>query len=154
MDLKKDFNRLVSKLFEHDPNLSLVNTSWPKPQTTYDENTDYVDDFWQQVAKFVFNVSNLPFSQVTTLQTETISDKVENLQPRFGSPLRGPYFDLCSTLLWVLIHTLATTGLDLLTNQCGMLRRQVGLFLNFLRSHGNIRLWLRFRKYTTVSHFA
>jgi len=64
MDLKKDFNRLVSKLFEHDPNLSLVNTSWPKPQTTYDENTDYVDDFWQQVAKFVFNVSNLPFSQV------------------------------------------------------------------------------------------
>jgi len=30
-----------------------------------------VDDFWQQVAKFVFNVSNLLFSQVSTLQTDT-----------------------------------------------------------------------------------
>jgi len=30
-----------------------------------------VDDFWQQVAKFVFNVSNLLFSQESLLQTDT-----------------------------------------------------------------------------------
>jgi len=66
MDLKKDFNRL---LFERDPNLSLVNTCRPKPETPYQKNTELVDDFWQQVAKFVFNVSNLLFSQVRYRQT-------------------------------------------------------------------------------------
>jgi len=30
-----------------------------------------MDDFWQQVAKFVSNVSNLLFSQVPTLQADT-----------------------------------------------------------------------------------
>jgi len=48
-----------------------VNTPQPKSQTTYDKNTDYVDGFWQQVYKFVFNVSNLLFSQVSRLQTDT-----------------------------------------------------------------------------------
>jgi len=52
--------------FEPVPNLSLVNTSRPKPQTTYEKN-DCMDEFWQKVAKFVFNVSNLLFSQVPTL---------------------------------------------------------------------------------------
>jgi len=33
------------------------------------------------------------------------------------------------TLLWILIHTLGTTGLDQLTNRCIKLRRQVGLHL-------------------------
>jgi len=35
MDLKKDINRLVPKLFEHDKSLSLVNTTWPKLKKTY-----------------------------------------------------------------------------------------------------------------------
>jgi len=30
-----------------------------------------MDDFWQQVAKFIFNVSHLPFPQVPMLQTDT-----------------------------------------------------------------------------------
>ena len=71
MDLKKKLSHLVPKFFERDPNLSLVNTSRPKPQTTYEKNTCCVDDFLQQVAKVVFNVSNLLFSQVSTLQTDT-----------------------------------------------------------------------------------
>jgi len=57
-------------VFERDPNLSLVNTSRPKPQTTYERNDYCMDDFWQQVAKFAFNVSNLLFSRVPTLQID------------------------------------------------------------------------------------
>jgi len=30
-----------------------------------------MDNFWQQVAKLIFNVSHVLFSQVPTLQTET-----------------------------------------------------------------------------------
>jgi len=47
-----------------------VNTWQPKPQTTYEKNTGSVVDFWQQVAKFVFNVSNLRFSQVSMPQAD------------------------------------------------------------------------------------
>ena len=61
-------------------------------------------------------------------------------------PIFLPFF----TLLWILIHASETTGLDQLTNRCVKLRWQVGLFLNFLQSRGNNRLWLRYRKYTTV----
>jgi len=77
-----------------------------------------VDDFRKKVAMFVFNVSNLLFSQVSTLQTDTekqtSSGNVQNPQRRFGSPLRDPFFPF-STLLWILIHTLGNTGLDQLT---------------------------------------
>jgi len=38
-----------------------------------------MDDYWQQVANFVFNVSNLLFSQVLTQQTQTSSGNVENI---------------------------------------------------------------------------
>jgi len=65
-------------------------------------------------------------------QTQTSSSKDENLQLRFGSPLRDPFLALLHPL-WVLIHTLETTGLDQLTNLCVKLRRQVGLFLNLLQ---------------------
>ena len=56
---------------EHEPNLSVVNISQPQPQTTYERNSDCMDDFWQQVAKFVFDVSNLLFPEVLMLQTDT-----------------------------------------------------------------------------------
>jgi len=49
----------------------MVNTWRRKPQTTYEKDTESVHDFLQQVAKFVFNVSNLLFSQVSTLQADT-----------------------------------------------------------------------------------
>ena len=67
---RKTFNRLAPNLFEHDPTLSLLNTSWPKPQTRYEKNNDgnCMDDFWQKDAKFVSNISNLLFSQVPKLQ--------------------------------------------------------------------------------------
>jgi len=48
-----------------------------------------MDAFWQKIAKFVFNVSNLLSAQVPTLQT----DKVENIQARFGSPQQDPFVD-------------------------------------------------------------
>jgi len=65
-------------------------------------------------------------------QTQISSGKVANLQLRFGSPLRDPFLALLHPL-WVLIHTLETTGLDQLTNHCVKLRRHVGLFLNLLQ---------------------
>jgi len=148
MDLKKDFNRLVPKCFEHNPNLTLVNTSWPKPQTTYETNTDCVGDFWPQVAKFVF-VSNLLFSQVSTLQTDKQWQRWKSTTPVCIASAR-PIFWHFSTLLCVLIHTSGTTGLDMFTNRCIKLPRQIGPFLNLLQSRGNNRLWRRFRKYATV----
>jgi len=73
MDLKKVLTpygsmarSVIPNFFERVQNLSLVNTSWSKPQTTYEKN-DCMDELWQQVAKFVFNVSNLLFSQAPTL---------------------------------------------------------------------------------------
>jgi len=61
------------------------------------KNTDCADDFRQQVAMFVVNVSNPLFSQVSMLQTDTkkqtSSGNVQNLQLLFGSPLRDPFFD-------------------------------------------------------------
>jgi len=65
-------------------------------------------------------------------QTQTSSGEVENLQLRFGSPLRDPFLALIHPL-WVLIHTLETTRLDQLTNRCVKLQQQVGLFLNLLQ---------------------
>jgi len=73
------------------------------------KNNDCMGDFRQQAAKFVFNVSNLLFSQVPTLQTKTSSGSVENVQPRFESPRRDPFLTLLH--LWVSTHTLETTGL-------------------------------------------
>jgi len=61
----------LPNFFERDPNLSLMNIWRPKPQPTYEKNIGSVDDFWQQVAKFVLNVSNLLFSQVSMLQKDT-----------------------------------------------------------------------------------
>jgi len=59
-----------------------------------------------------------------------------------------------SILLWVLTHTLGTTtGVDQLANRYVKLWRQEGLFLDLLQSRGNNRLWLCFRKCTTVFTF-
>jgi len=71
MDFKKDFNHLVSKLSTtqiwvwwtlRDPSL--------KQRMKNMVIVSCVDGFWQHVAKFVFNVSNLLVSQVSTLQTD------------------------------------------------------------------------------------
>jgi len=34
-----------SNFFERDPNLNLLNTLQPMPQTTYDKNNHCIDDF-------------------------------------------------------------------------------------------------------------
>jgi len=68
---RKTSTAYLPNFFERDPNLSFVNTWRPKPQTIYEKNTGSVDDFWQQVANFGFNVSNLLFSQVSLLQADT-----------------------------------------------------------------------------------
>jgi len=39
--------------------------------TQASKSTGSVNDFWQQVANFVFNIRNLLFSQVSLLQTDT-----------------------------------------------------------------------------------
>jgi len=70
MDLKKDFNRFLPKLF------------WARPKSEFSEHlvTHTSNNVWkkywkcgwflQQVAKLVFNVSNLLFSQVSMLQAD------------------------------------------------------------------------------------
>ena len=51
--------------------------------------------FLQQVAKSVFNVSNLfLLKYLPYKQTLASSGDVENLQLRFGSPLRDPFLTL------------------------------------------------------------
>jgi len=93
--------------FERVQNLSLVNTSRSKPQTTYEKN-DCLDEFWQQVAKFIFDVSNLLFSQVPTLyrQTQTSSGNVEytvkyttQVWITFARPIfdPSPFFVVCKS---------------------------------------------------------
>ena len=71
MDLKKNCNRLVPKLFWAWPKSEFGEYLVTQASNNIWKNADCVDDFWQQVAKFVFNVSNLLFSQVSTLQTDT-----------------------------------------------------------------------------------
>jgi len=57
------------------------------------------------------------------------------------------------TLLWVLIHTLGTTGLDQLTNRGRKLWRQVGLFLTYCRSVLIIDCGFVFANILPLSHF-
>jgi len=52
--------------------------------------------FWQQVSQFVFNVSNLLFPQVSTIQTQTSSGNVESLQLQLDR--------LCATHFLTLLH--------------------------------------------------
>jgi len=49
----------------------MVNAWRRKHQTKYEKNTESMDVYLQQVAKFVFNVRNLLSSDVSTLQTDT-----------------------------------------------------------------------------------
>jgi len=49
------------------------------------------------------------------------------------------------------LATALATGLDQLADRCVKLRRQV--LLTSLQSRGENRLWLRFRKHTTIFTF-
>jgi len=120
---------------------------WARPKSEFGEhlatqtsnnvwnNTECVDDFWQHVAKFVFNVSNLLFFSsiyATDRHRKAVVKFKKCITPVWIASAR-PIFWLFSTLLWILIHTLETTGLNQLTNRCVKLRRQVGLFLYLLQ---------------------
>jgi len=77
MDLKKTstvYDRMarsvVSKLFWARPKFEVGEHLTTQASNNAWQNFDCMDNFWQQVAKFVFNVSNLLFSQVSTLQTD------------------------------------------------------------------------------------
>jgi len=69
VDLKKYFNLLVPEHFWARPN-KLGEHLVTQASNNVWKNIDSVDDCWQQIAKFVFNVSNLLFSQVSTVQTD------------------------------------------------------------------------------------
>jgi len=73
---------------------------------------------------YSFTVRNLLFC---LRYRQTSSGNIENLTTPVWIASARPNFRPF-TLLWVLIHTLETTGLDQLTNRCVKLRRQVGLF--------------------------
>jgi len=90
---------------------------------------------------------------------QTSSDDVEYVQLQlplgihaisifiaFGWCIFWPF----STLFCGLIQTLVATGLDQHTDALCKSGRQVNLFLNFLQSRIDNRLWLCFRKYTTI----
>jgi len=89
------FRQRFPNLFEHDPNLSVVNTSRPKPQTAYEKNNDCMDEFWQQIGSSL-SVSGI-YSSLKYLrnrQTQTSSGNLGNMRPRFGSPRRDTFFDV------------------------------------------------------------
>ena len=115
---------------------------WAHPKSEFGEHL---------VIKFVFNISDLHFSHVPTLQKDTsnrlavVTLKIHNSGlDRVGMTFFWPF----ATLVWVSTHTLGTTGLDKLNNGC------VNCGENYLltseQSHGDNRLCLRFRKYLTV----
>jgi len=93
-----------------------------------------MDDFWQQVAKFIFfmlAVYGMPFSQLPLAQTDT---EKQTKRWKHTNPVwlvcAWPIFWPLSTFVCVSTHTLGTTGLDQLNyNRCVKLQRQ--LFLNF-----------------------
>jgi len=59
------------------------------------KNTVCVNDFWQQVAMFVFKCQQSTlFSSIYATDRHKEADSsgtVQNLQLRFGSPLRDPF---------------------------------------------------------------
>ena len=61
------------------------------------------------------------------------------------------HFLTLRTVNLVSAHTLGATGQDQLADRCVKLRRQV--LLTSLQSRGENRLWLRFRKYSTIFTF-
>jgi len=71
MDLKKDFNRLVPKHFWARPKSEFGEHFATQPPNNVWKKIDCVDDFWQQAVNFVFNISNLLFSQLSPLQIDT-----------------------------------------------------------------------------------
>jgi len=115
---KKDFKRLRRN--------GLVNISRFKPRTRYEK----IMIVWMILAVscyVVFNVSNLLFSQVCTLQTDTEKQcNVENTRLVWiasSRPICWPF----STLVWVSTHILGTTGLHQRTKRCVKLQRQLFL---------------------------
>jgi len=62
MDLKKDFQPLGSQTLLSMTQLWVCWTSRDPSLKQHENNNDSMDDFWQQVAKFVSNVSNLLFT--------------------------------------------------------------------------------------------
>ena len=100
--------------FEHEPNPSLVNTSRPMPQTTFEKNNDCtsMDDFGSKLPSSCLMSAIYSFLQrLSYRQTQASSGNVENTQPRFGSPLRYALLTLLHPV-WILTHTLGTTWLD------------------------------------------
>jgi len=57
MDLKKDFQPLSSQTFLSMTNSEFVEHLVPQASNNVWKNNDFMDEFWQQVAKFVSNVS-------------------------------------------------------------------------------------------------
>ena len=104
-----------------------------------------MDDFWQQVGKFIFIVSHLPFSQVPTLYATDGHREAEITLKIHSSSLTrlcATHFWPFSTFVWVSSNTLGTTGLDQLTSHCCSDK----VFLTLLQKRGDDKLWLLFCK--------
>jgi len=81
-------------IFEHDPDLSLLNTWWPKPQTTYEK----IMMVWmifdsKLLSSFVMLAIYSFLKYLRNRQPQTSSGNVEKIHRRFGSPLRDQVFD-------------------------------------------------------------
>ena len=95
--------------FERDPNLSLVNTSRFKPQTTYEK----IMIVWMIFYSKLLNRFQCQQSHRTAVWIAS------------AWSIFWPFL----TLLWVSTHALGTTGLDQWTDRCVKLQRHV--FPNF-----------------------
>jgi len=120
----------VPKLFERNPNLSLVNTS--------------------RLSSLLISAIYSFLTYLHYRQTQTSSGNTEYTQLQFGSP-RREFFWLFAVLVWVSTYALRTTGLDKLTNRCVNCGETYFLTLGQRRDYN--RLCLRFRKYPTFFTF-
>jgi len=108
--------------FERVQKLSLVNTS--------------------RLSSFLISAIYSSLTDLRYRQTQTSSGNVENIQLRFESPGRDPFWPFV-----IIVWASGITGLDELTNRC--VNCGETYFVNLEQSRGDNRLCLRFRKYPT-----
>jgi len=102
--------------------------------------------FWYWSNSLVSSVETFAINRLLKYlhyrQTQACSGNAENIQFRFGSPRRDPFFTLRHTLVWISTYTLVATGLDQLTNRCVATHFSVNcsdtFFLNLVQSSVDI----------------
>jgi len=108
---------------------------WVRPKSELGEHP---------ATKFVFNISNVLFSQVPAVKTDTDKQWQRWKCATQGWTAWSPPFWLFTSLVWISTPTLGNTWLDQLKKRCVNCGNTY--FLTWVQSLGANRLCLRFRK--------